>query len=275
MISSPPGLLAADITPGEHTTWTFAGLTFNTDTLWTTAIAGGIVIGLGLYMRWRGTVDGVPSKLQLAFEMLVDWVQGQVESSVGRIPRFVVPLGVTLFAFILTANWLEMIPSGHHPEYLPAPTADANLTYAMAITVIILVHGSSIRARGLRGYLAHYFQPNPWLFPINLIEELVKPVTLALRLFGNIFSGGIMVSLITMFPAWVLWGPNAVWKLFDMGIGFIQAFIFSLLTILYFSFATTTGHEDSSDAEGSAGHEGTSRRSEAESGPTPTTVPAT
>jgi len=73
------------------------------------------------------------------------------------------------------------------------------------------------------------------MLPINIIEEIVRPVTLALRLYGNIFSGVVMVSLIALFPAWLLWAPNAVWKLFDMFIGLIQAFIFALLTVLYFA----------------------------------------
>jgi F-type H+-transporting ATPase subunit a len=82
------------------------------------------------------------------------------------------------------------------------------------------------------------------MFPINLIEELVRPVTLALRLFGNIFSGVIMVSLIALFPAFLLWLPNLIWKLFDMFIGLIQAFIFALLTILYFASVRSPLPED-------------------------------
>jgi F-type H+-transporting ATPase subunit a len=73
------------------------------------------------------------------------------------------------------------------------------------------------------------------MLPINIIEELAKPLTLALRLFGNIFSGVIMVSLIALFPAAILWAPNVLWKLFDAFIGLIQAFIFGLLTIIYFA----------------------------------------
>jgi F-type H+-transporting ATPase subunit a len=73
------------------------------------------------------------------------------------------------------------------------------------------------------------------MFPINVVEEIAKPLTLALRLFGNIFSGVIMVSLIALFPAFLLWAPEVLWKLFDAGIGLIQAFIFALLTVLYFA----------------------------------------
>jgi F-type H+-transporting ATPase subunit a len=71
--------------------------------------------------------------------------------------------------------------------------------------------------------------------PINVVEELAKPISLSLRLFGNIFAGGILVALIALFPPYVLWAPNAIWKAFDLFVGAIQAFIFALLTILYFS----------------------------------------
>ena len=72
---------------------------------------------------------------------------------------------------------------------------------------------------------------------INIIEEIAKPVSLSLRLFGNLFAGSIMVALISLFPAYIMWAPNAIWKSFDLFVGLIQAFIFSLLTVLYFSQA--------------------------------------
>jgi F-type H+-transporting ATPase subunit a len=75
------------------------------------------------------------------------------------------------------------------------------------------------------------------LAPINLVEEIAKPISLSLRLFGNIFAGGILVGLIALFPPYILWAPNAIWKAFDLFVGLIQAFIFALLTILYFSQA--------------------------------------
>ncbi len=73
------------------------------------------------------------------------------------------------------------------------------------------------------------------LVPLNILEELMKPITLALRLFGNIFAGTIMVALLAALPAGILWAPQILWKLFDMFIGLIQAFIFGLLTVLYMS----------------------------------------
>jgi F-type H+-transporting ATPase subunit a len=230
---------STDIEPGHHTTFEFLGVTWNADTMWSTTLAAVIVIGLGLWARAKVT-SGVPSKIQVFWESITEAVTNQVEASVGRVHPFIVPLAICLFVFILISNWFEIIPSDHH---LPAPTADINLTLAMGLFVIVGVHIFSIRQRGWKGYLHHYVQPNPALLPINLIEELVKPFTLALRLFGNIFSGGIMLLLIGLIPSYLLWGPNAVWKLFDMFIGLIQAFIFALLTILYFGIAGQTDED--------------------------------
>jgi len=247
-------ILAEDITIGEHHTVEFLGMTFNLDTIWSTAIAGGIVIILGLLVA-RSASGTKPGRLQLLWESLVGWVTEQVESNLGEVNAFVVPLAIALFAFILVANWLELIPT---MEWLTSPTADVNLTYAMAFLVIIGVHVYSVRQRGARGYLSHYMQPYKALLPILVIEEIVKPFTLALRLFGNIFSGGIMLSIIGLLPTYIFWGPNALWKLFDLFIGLIQAFIFALLTILYFGMAGQThaeeGHESTpSDAIEPAG----------------------
>lgn len=236
---SDPVLAAAEIEVGHHVTREFLGVTLNLDTIWATAVAGLIVIALGLYMRRRVT-SGVPSGIQLVFETVTQQMQKQVESTMGlRTAPFVIPLSVTLFLFILIANWLAVIPSGHSPEYLAPPTADVNLVYAMALLVVGWMHVTGVRKRGAKNYFGHFAKPYWWLVPINIIEEIARPFTLSLRLFGNIFSGVIMVTLITLFPAYILWGPNVVWKLFDLFIGLIQAFIFALLTILYFGSAAS------------------------------------
>lgn len=234
---------------GHHITFSWLGHTWNADTMWSTAIAALIVIVLGLVLRANVTGAGVPSKLQIFWETVVNQVTSQVEQSMGRVNNFVVPLGITLFLFILFSNWLELIPTG---EKVPPPTADVNLTYAMAIFVIVGVHIYSIRVRGFGGYIKHYFQPVPALSILNIIEEITKPITLALRLFGNVFSGGIMLAIIGLLPFYISWLPDALWRLFDMGIGAIQAFIFGLLTIIYFGLA---GDVHSAE-EGGEGHGG-------------------
>lgn len=229
-----------NIPVGDHVTR--HGL--NLDTIWTTAVACAIVLGTGLYLARKAT-PGEPGKLQLFWETIVGTVQDQVEASLGPKYRRVVPLGVAIFMLVLVADWLEILPGLYHnTDYSPAPTADVNLTYAMGITVFVLFTAASIRARGVGGYFKHFFRKPAVMFPLHLIEEIAKPLTLALRLFGNLFSGGIMIALLISFP--IQFAPAAlilspVWKLFDMFIGVIQAFIFALLTILYFQFAVEEG----------------------------------
>jgi F-type H+-transporting ATPase subunit a len=171
----------------------------------------------------------------LFFETVTEEVNARVEENLGiKTAPFVVPLAMTLFLLILFANWLAIVPTGHHPEYAPPPASDVNFTYALAVIVIGTMHITGIRKKGVRGYYAHLFRKPRILIPLNIIEEIMKPITLALRLFGNIFSGVIMVSLIALFPFYILWLPDIIWKLFDGFIGLIQAFIFALLTVLYF-----------------------------------------
>jgi F-type H+-transporting ATPase subunit a len=240
-------LLAAEeggITPGEHWTGEFLGLTFNLDTILATVVAGLIVCGLGVYMA-RGATKGRPTKLQLAFEALTAWVQGQVKDGMGvRAPRGITGLCVTLFAFILICNWLAALPTEH---IIPPPTADVNLVYPLMLFVIIWVNVAGLRKQGVKAYFGHMTKPYAFLAPIEFITQyFARPLSLALRLFGNIFAGGIMVSVIALLPAYILWAPNAAWKLFDMFIGVIQALIFTLLTLIYFSEAV--GSEDEAPA---------------------------
>lgn len=246
-----PRLLAASITVGDHVQSKVGGLTLNVDTIWATGVAMVIVIGLGLLVRSRAT-SGVPGKLQLVWEMGVEAVRTQVEGSIGPRGAAVVPLALALFVFILIADWFSVFGTGAHFEWLGPPTGDINLPLAMAIVVIVPVHIASLRVRGLRGYVRHYFQPYKVLAPVNLIEEIAKPITLSLRLFGNLLSGGLMLALIAALGVWTLGHVpigniadvilNPVWKLFDLLIGAIQAFIFALLAILYFDTAMSDAH---------------------------------
>ena len=233
---------------GHHVTAGSGFATFNLDTIWTTGIAAFAVLLLGFLAKralTRDADDHVPTKLQLFWETIVKQVNDQVQDNLGKVHPYVTPLAISLFFFILFANWLELLPTelNHDTHLTPAPTADTNLTYALALLTMGSVWVYGIRQQGVRGYFGHFFANGPLLAPLNIIEELIKPVTLALRLFGNIFAGGIMLALIGLLPIYVLWAPNLIWKLFDMAIGGIQAFIFALLTVLYFSMAGA-GHGD-------------------------------
>jgi F-type H+-transporting ATPase subunit a len=231
---------------GKHVTVTVGGLTFDADTIWSTVLACLIVVGMGLYLR-RKITSGVPGKVQALWEWVVGVVADQVESNMGRRYRYVVPIAVTIFFLVLTANWIELIPAFfHNTDYLPSPSADVNLTYALAVTVLVLTTAAGIRAKGLGGWVRSFFVKPVFLAPIRVLETLVtNPLSLALRLFGNIFAGSIMVALLLAIP--IYGAPLSIpltilWKLFDMFIGLLQAFIFALLTILYWQFAVAEEH---------------------------------
>jgi F-type H+-transporting ATPase subunit a len=252
-------LLATSISVGEHVQKKLFGLTVDVDTIWATGAAVVVVLVLAFFVR-RQTTSGVPGRMQAAWELMVETVSKQVEGSIGPRGASVIPLATTLFVFIFVCNVFAVVGVGSRYEWLSPPNADINLPAAMAVFVILLVHISSIRARGIVGYVKHYLtQPFPlFLLPfnlfINVLEELSKPVTLALRLFGNILSGTLMLSLIAYLGVWKLGSApigdvlvfplSILWKTFDLAIGAIQAFIFALLTILYFDVAMSTDHAE-------------------------------
>ncbi|WP_192860042.1 F0F1 ATP synthase subunit A [Mycobacterium sp. MS1601] len=243
----------AAIHVGHHTmVFELFGMTFNGDTIMATAITAVIIIGLAFFLKSKVTSTGVPGKVQLFWEALTIQMRGQIESSVGmKVAPFVLPLAVALFAFILISNWLAVFPwqyggsDGAAAELYKPPASDINFVLALALFVFIAYHAAGIKRRGLIGHPIKVVKGHvAFLAPINIVEELAKPISLALRLFGNIFAGGILVALIAMFPWYIQWAPNAIWKTFDLFVGLIQAFIFSLLTILYFSQAMELDHED-------------------------------
>ena len=257
-------IFLAEAPPGTHPTVSVCGAwycTFNYDSLISSAVAIVITLLVGFIVAYRLS-HGVPGKLQLLFEFLLDYVRGLIRESVGEGGGFILPLAMTIGFYILIANWLDFFPLAGpvHPA-----NADLNQTLAMALVVIIVVQGYSLRVLGVKGYFRRFTKPFEMALPIrilfiplNIIEEVVKPVTLSLRLFGNIFAGTLMVYLLgllityvaslvpTGLPAGVFGvvltpiveGLLILWKAFDIFfVGSIQAFIFTLLTIIYFGMA--------------------------------------
>jgi F-type H+-transporting ATPase subunit a len=250
--------LIADTVPGTHPTITVCGnallCTFNYDTLISSGIAYAVTIALAVAVVWR-LRRGVPRRLQMVLELLLSYVRSLTHEQVGEGGAFILPLAATIFVFIFVANWLDFLPL-HNP--VEPANADVNLPLAMAIVVIVIVQWYSFRVLGFKGYFYRYTHPfdapiamRIAFVPINIITEIAKPVSLALRLFGNIFGGLVMVYLLSLwFQAWAAGGGLGaalspvpivllvVWKMFDVIlIGTIQAFIFMLLTVIYFGMA--------------------------------------
>ena len=173
-----------------------------------TAIAAVIVLGLAFFLRAKVTSTGVPNGVQLFWEAITVQLRNQIEAAIGmKIAPFVLPLAVTLFVFILVSNWLSVLPvqytdsSGAIHELLKPPASDINFVLALALFVFICYHAAGIWRRGVLGHPVKLLKGHVALMaPINLVEEIAKPISLSLRLFGNIFAGGILVALIALFP---------------------------------------------------------------------------
>jgi F-type H+-transporting ATPase subunit a len=248
-------VIYADAPVGSHPTISFGCgplCTFNYDSLISSAIAILATLAIAFWVRSK-LQDGTPSRVQAVFEWGYDQLRSLIKENVSEDALFIIPLALTLFLYILIANWIELLPLGIFP-ILHGANADLNQTLAMGVIVIVVVQWYSIRVQGLGGYLRRFTKPFELplpariaYIPLNVLEELVKPVTLSLRLFGNIFAGAVMIGLIAGLGTLVLPAVGtvagtvvgsillAVWKAFDViFIGFIQAFIFMLLTVIYF-----------------------------------------
>ncbi len=174
----------------------------------------------------------VPRGGQHLLEMLADFFGEILEDNMGKEGMKYLPLVGTLFVFILFLNLSWFIPD------MRPPTTDLSTTVGFAVVTILLVEFIGIKKQGLWGYIKHFFQPSPLLFPLNLIEELVKPVSLSLRLFANMFGEKTVVAvLFLMIPLIV---PVPV-QLLGVIMGLIQALVFSLLTAIYIS-SLVQGH---------------------------------
>lgn len=204
-----------------------------------------VVMLLVLAFAWAATRKlnvRKPGRLQNVFEMLYEGLQGLVHQNMDPVKGApLMGIVVTLFLFILFSNLWGLIPT------MTSPTADYNTTFALSITVIILVQYFGIRYKGTKDYLKHFVQPVVLFLPINLVEELAKPVTLAFRLYGNIFAGEVLIAvLLGLIPitADLLGGfvASVIWLAFSIFVGFIQAFIFTMLTIAYVSMAVGGEH---------------------------------
>jgi F-type H+-transporting ATPase subunit a len=224
----------ATVEVGHHTKWEIFGVSVHGDTILATLVAVSIVLALGFWVRAKVTA-GVPNGGQLFFEGVTRFLRDQVETSIGvKTAPFLVPLSIGIFVFILACNWIVVLPLHH---YLPPPTADVNLVYPMALMVFFWRQAAGARAHGgPGGQFLHIAKGHlPKLAPMWFFEEITSVVSHALRLFGNIFAGGVMLGVFTLLPFYIGGIATGAWKLFDMFIGLVQAFIFAFLTIIYFS----------------------------------------
>jgi F-type H+-transporting ATPase subunit a len=237
---------------GSHTTWLLPVLgTVHADTILTTWLAMAVAL---IFLAYVGSSYRTPraGRTQTVFEGVVDYIADMVAGSLGKRGEPFVPFFIALFLLIFLLNQFGVFPfKALGLPFGGSPTADLNTTVAFALIVFFLIQITAIRGRGLGAY-AHIFQP--WfLSPINLLEELVRPVTLAARLFFNIFVGELLFIIIaSIVTAKVSIGafnlslavsilPFFI-EFFNFFVGTVQAFVFTLLGIVYLSLATAEDH---------------------------------
>ncbi len=266
-----------DLTPtsyiGHHLSFNTASVgeggfnVIHIDTLVTSVLLG-VFAFAGLWWLMRGVTAGVPGKRQAFVELLVDFVDGQVKSIFGSPDRhrFVAPLALTVFVWVLMMNAMDFLPIDimawfyehvlHLHNWRGVPTSDVNTTFALALSVWILMIFYSIKIKGLGGFIHELFAApfglKPiWMSPLlmifnllfNLVELVSKPLSHSLRLFGNMYAGEIIFLLLGVWAATGLAGTffgailGAGWGIFHILIVALQAFIFMMLTVVYIAMA--------------------------------------
>jgi len=244
-----------------HLQWRFGDSPFwtlNLDTFFISIILGGLFLAIFRFAAVRVT-SGVPGRVQNAVEMVITFVKEQTEACFHNPNPVVTSLALTIFVWIFLMNLMDLLPVDLLPVFahlvgVPflrvVPTADPNATFAMSLSVFLLIIFYGIQSKKASGYLAEFvfspFHANSWpvkilLMPFNFIlhfvEEIAKPLSLALRLFGNLYAGELIFILIALLPVWVQFSLGLPWALFHILVIVLQAFIFMVLTIVYLSMA--------------------------------------
>jgi len=239
----------------------------NVDTMGWSLVLGLLFCGL-FYGAARCVTSGVPGRFQAAIESVVEFVDNSVRGTFHGNSKLIAPLALTIFVWIFLMNFMDLIPvdflpwtaqqigaafgaDPHHVYFKVVPSTDPNITFGMSLSVFFLTIWFAIREKGIGGFVGeftlHPFSAkNPVvqavLVPINFALEMVvflaRPVSLALRLFGNMYAGELIFILIALLPFWVQWTLSVPWAIFHILIVTLQAFIFMMLTIVYLSMAS-------------------------------------
>lgn len=256
---------ASMVTPGQYIEHHLEHLTLNLKTMtleagggfWslnldTLSVSIALAVLICFCLRFVATrMREIPAPLQNSVEIMHEFVNNSVHEIFHHKSTFMPSLALTLFLWIFCMNAMDLLPVDLLPGFLhlfgvpyfkAVPTADPNATFAMSISVFALIIYFNLRAKKhklIKEMLTFPF--GPFLFPVNvlfrLIEECVKPISLALRLFGNMFAGELIFILIAIMPWYLQWPPGILWAIFHILVITLQAFLFMMLTIIYLSMA--------------------------------------
>lgn len=230
------------------------------------SIVAMLLVFLIIWLATKKMHAGVPKGMQNFLEWVIDFVQGIIGQFMdAKTASKYVSLAFTLFLYIFISNQLgllfnvntvhhepvqaigltEEVLEQHHDEahvaWWKSPTATPSVTFALAIAVLLYSHYAGIR-KSPSEYFKHYFQPSPFMFPMHLIEEASKFLTLPLRLFGNIFAGEVLIVFLLGGAAFITGLPLILWLGYSVFVGAIQAYIFTTLTMVYISQKIVDSH---------------------------------
>ncbi|EIT83826.1 F0F1 ATP synthase subunit A [Fictibacillus macauensis ZFHKF-1] len=229
--------------------YTWMGIDFDLSIVLMTTVSSIIVFLLAVLATRSLAMK--PTGMQNFMEWAVDFVKGIINSTMdwktgGRF----LTLGLTLIMYIFVSNMLGLpfaIAYGHE-LWWKSPTADPSITLTLAVMVVALTHYYGVKMKGGKKYAADYFKPMWFLFPLKIIEEFANTLTLGLRLYGNIYAGEILLGLLVglshqgIFAGVLGIIPLVVWQGFSVFVGSIQAFIFTMLTMVYLSHKVSDDH---------------------------------
>lgn len=212
-------------------TWTFQVMGYrvvlNATTITMTLVIGGLLILFGwLATKQKGLV---PNPCQMVAELFVGTFWNLTRDALDEhMAKTYHPLICTLFMFLLLCNWIGVVP------HMEEPTKDLNTTLGLGVMGFFIAHYAGIKHKGLGTYLKEYFQPIFFMMPLNVIGELAKVVSISFRLYGNIMGGSIII-LVVSHLVYNLILPPALNAFFGLFVGTVQAFVFTMLTLVYIS----------------------------------------
>ena len=202
-------------------------ITINLEVILMTWIVFGLLIIIGLSASNKKSI--LPRPIQALGELIVSLLYELTEDALGEdLAKTYAPLVCALFMFLLFSNWLGIIP------HLEEPTKDLNTTLGLGIMGFVIAHYAGIKSKGIKAYLKEYFQPIFFMMPLNVIGELAKIVSISFRLFGNIMGGSIIILVVSYLTYSVVL-PPFLYAFFGLFVGTIQAFVFTMLTVVYIS----------------------------------------
>ena len=231
-------------------------MAFHVDTLGFSFVLGALFLFFFARAAKRASIDA-PSGFQNFVESIIDFIDDNVRGSFSGKNPMVAPLALTTFIWIILMNTMDLVPVDWLPSLAAAigidflkvvPTTDPNATFGMSIGIFLLILYYSVKEKGLGGFVGeltlHPF--GKWMLPFNFFLEgvnlLAKPVSLALRLFGNMYAGEMIFILIALLPFWIQWSLSLPWAIFHILIVLLQAFIFMTLVIVYMDMAHQNEH---------------------------------